>query len=352
MEYAQRITNLLIVTVLVTFLIGIELNTSEAWAKNKKNVSSTYKNVLKRGEVWVGVLNYNRPGIFDPQNTVGLDADLARSLAAAIFADVNKVKFIGVSNLERFTGLQDERYDVLLRYATFTLGRDTTLNLNFCPTYFYDGQGIMARVGWELEALTSIAVIVSSVSSLSYHQYNLDKFKNEQGLNFEVVPFVNSSEMFEVYQEGVVDAVSHDKTALNSERSFFDFPSDHIILDEMLSKEPLSPVVRHGDDAWYDIVKWVIYALFEAEELGINSGNVDTLLGSSDSAVRRFLGLEGTLGDALGLPNNWAYQIIKLVGNYGEIYDRNLGPATPTYLPRDHNKLHTEGGLLYSPPMR
>lgn len=310
----------------------------------------TYKNILKRGEVWVGVLNWDMPGFYEQQGSVGLEADLARALAAAIFADTNKIRFIPISAGERFTGLQEERYDVLLRVSTFTLGRDTSLNLHFCPTYFYDGQGVM--MGNSGSTLTDLDGKKIAVMQTADYQYNLAKFMMEQGLTYEEVLYNNSSQMFADYQSGEVDAVSYDKSALNAYRSSFGKPTDHVIFDEMLSKEPLSPVVRHDDDAWYDIVKWVIYALFEAEELGINSTNADVLLGSTNPAVRRFLGVEGTLGQDLGLSNDCFYQIIKQVGNYGEIYHRNLGPSTPTYLPRGQNELHTEGGLLYSPPMR
>lgn len=343
MEKIKKSAVLLTVTALATILIGIGLNTSMVWAKFKQDESKTYSKILKRGEVWVGVLNWNMPGL------KGLEEDLAQALAAAIFADTTKVKFIPVSAGERFTGLQEKLYDVLFRVATYTLGRDATLNVNFCPTYFYDGQGIMSTES----DLANLDGKIIAVLQGTEHKYNLDKFMEEQGVfNYDVEEYTSTSEMFLDYENGAVDAVSYDKSALNAYRSDFDEPGDHNIFDEMLSKEPLSPAVRHGDDAWYDIVKWVIYALFEAEELGISSANVDALLTSTDPAIRRFLGVQGTLGSDLGLPNDWAYQIISQVGNYGEIYDRHLGPSTSTYLPRGQNNLHTAGGLLYSPPMR
>jgi len=308
-------------------------------AVRSKCSTITLEKILQRGEVWVGVLNRNVPGFFEQQGSVGLEADLARALAACIFADKNKVKFIEVSAGERFTGLQEGRYDVLLRISTFTLSRDTSLNLNFCPTYFYDGQGIMTMAGWSLENLNGKKIAVQNNDS----QYNLSKFMMEQGLTYIEVLYNNIDEMFNDYQSGGVDAVSHDKSGLNAYRRSFD-----VIFDEMLSKEPLSPVVRHCDDAWYDIVKWVIYALFEAEELGINTSNVDDLKQSSeDPKVRRFLSVEGTLCQDLGLLNDCFYQIIRQVGNYKEIYEDNFD-----LLPRGLNSLYTEGGLLYSPPMK
>jgi general L-amino acid transport system substrate-binding protein len=334
---------LLIVTVLVVFLTGVELNTSEAWAKSKEGKSKTLEKVLNRGEVWVGVSNLDMPGFFEWQGSVGLEADLARALATAIFADADKVKFIGVSAAERFTALQDERYDVLVRVSTFTLARDATLSLNFCPTYFYDGQGIMTSAEKSLEDVESIGVIENT-----YHYDNLLKFMAQQGLSFVVIQYSSESEMLEDYEEGSLEALSSDKSFLYSYQSSLDEPGDHIIFDEMLSKEPLSPVVRHGDDEWYDIVKWVIYALFEAEELEINSNNVDwEKQSSADPTVRRFLSVEGTLCQDLGLPNDCFYQTIRQVGNYKEIYEDNI-----EFLPRGLNSLYTEGGLFYSPPMK
>jgi general L-amino acid transport system substrate-binding protein len=205
----------------------------------------------------------------------------------------------------------------------------------------------MTKTGTNLDG-SNIAVIQSAD-----YQYYLAKYMAQQGLSYTAVPYDNTLEMFEDYENGDVDAISYDKSVLNAYRSHFTTPGDHVIFDEELSKEPLSPVVRQGDDGWYDIVKWVIYALFQAEELGIDSSNVDNLkLNSQDPDIRRFLGVEGSLGQSLGLPDDWAYQIIKQVGNYAEIYTRNLESSMPTHLPRGKNKLHTEGGLMYSPPMR
>jgi len=347
MEKTHKTAGLLTVTILITFLIVIGFNTSKVFAKNnfKKDKSKTYENILKRGYVKVGVAEVDYPGFFEQQgqNSVGLEADLARALAAVIFADINKIEFVRVPIGERFTSLQEEHYDVLLGISTFTLSRDTSLNVNFCPIYFYGGQRILTLEETDLEDITSIAVLQSTT-----FQYNLEIFKDRKGLEFEIVPYLGRSEMFSDYESGFVEAVTDAWEVLTYNQELFENPEDHVILDDILSKDPLSPVVRHGDDEWYDIVKWVIYALFEAEELGINSGNVDALKQSSlDSAIRRFLGVEGTLGDDLGLPNDWAYQIIKLVGNYGDIYDKNLSP----YQSRGQNSLHTEGGLLYSPLM-
>jgi general L-amino acid transport system substrate-binding protein len=306
--------------------------------------------VLQRGEVRVGVRKGDLAGFCELQSDSGLEVDLARALAAAIFGDKSKVGFVQVSASDRFTELQKGSLEVLVRITTFTLNRDASLNLNFGPTYFYDGQRIMTHSDWTLMDLEGKKIAVLEGSA---YQEKLAKYMQQKGLSYQEVLYSSSTDMFSDYEAEQTDAVSIDTSILNANRSLFSDPDGHIILDDLLSKEPLSPVVRHGDDGWYDIVKWVIYALFQAEELGVDSGNVDTLLSStSDPDIRRFLGLEGTLGQNLDLPDDWAYQIIKQVGNYAEIYEANFGPSTPTHLPRGQNSLHTDGGLLYSPPMR
>lgn len=341
---------ILIFTAFVISLILSGFKASRAWGENGYGIlkSKTYKEVLQKGKVSVGVLNWDIPGFYEVNGDNGLEADLGRALAAAIFSDKNKVEFVKVSAAERFTALQEGLYDVLIRVSTFTMGRDTSLNINFAPIYFYDGQGIMTHEWWNLEDLDGKLIGVLEERS---HQYYLDKFMTQHDLYPQIILFPNRTEMFSDYEQGQIDAVSTDKSVLNAYRAFFANPNTHVIFDEILTKEPLAPVVREGDDVWYDLVKWVIYALIQAEELGIDSNNVDSLLSSTDPDIKRFLGVEGSLGQNLHLSSDWAYQIIKQVGNYGEIYDRNLGSLTPAPLPRGQNRLHFDGGLHYSPPM-
>ncbi|MBX3049258.1 MAG: amino acid ABC transporter substrate-binding protein [Anaerolineales bacterium] len=284
-------------------------------------------------------------------NFSGVDVDYCRALAAAIFGDADAVEFRPVTAPERFTALQSGEIDVLSRNTTWTLTRDTELAGNFTATTFYDGQGLMVPSATGFTTLEDLAGGSVCVQTGTTTELNLADAFSAAGISYSPVVFEDADSTFAAYSEGRCDAVTTDKSGLVSRRSVLADPSAHVILDVTLSKEPLGPMVRHGDDQWFDIAQWTVFALIAAEEYGITSANVDQVKASNtDPQINRLLGNEGELGAKLGLSNEWAYNVIKLAGNYGEIYNRNLGPDTPTHIPRGYNSIYTEGGLLFAPP--
>ncbi len=311
--------------------------------------------VLERGKLICGV-NSQVPGFgFVDSNGEfsGFDVDYCRALATAIFADPSKVEFRPVTASERFTALQSGEIDILSRNTTWSLVRDTELNGNFVHTTFFDGQGMMVRKDSGIATLQELNGGTICVQTGTTTELNLADVMASLGIEYTPAVYDDADATMAAYSEGRCDAVTTDKSGLVSRRAVLAVPADHVILDVTMSKEPLGPMVRHGDDQWFDIAQWTVFALFSAEEFGITSENVDDVLANSTAPeVRRLLGAEGELGAKLGLSNDWAYNVIKNVGNYAEIYNRNLGPDTPTYIPRGYNSLYTNGGLLYSPPFR
>jgi general L-amino acid transport system substrate-binding protein len=316
----------------------------------------TLKAVQARGNLICGV-NGQLPGFsfLDPDgNYSGFDADFCRAIAAAIFGDPTKVEFRPTTTGERFTVLQTGEIDVLSRNTTWSLVRDTELGLNFTVTTFYDGQGIMVPKDSGLATLQDLEGGTICVQKGTTTELNLADVMATAGVSYTPAVFEDVNATYGAYAEGRCDAVTSDKSQLSSvAKGLLPNPDDHVILDLTLSKEPLGPVVRQGDDQWFDIVKWTIFATLAAEEYGISSTNVDEMRSTATNPeTKRLLGLEGDLGLKLGLTNDWAYNVIKQVGNYAEIYDRSLGENTPTYIPRGLNSLYKNGGLLYSPPFR
>ncbi|GAA5417267.1 putative amino-acid ABC transporter-binding protein YhdW [Paraliobacillus ryukyuensis] len=315
---------------------------------------TTLAEVKERGYIVVGG-NNQLPGfgyVNSDGDYEGFDVDFAKVLGAAIFDDPEAIEIRPLSAQERFTALQTGEVDVLIRNTTWTVERDVELGTNFAPTTFYDGQGIMVRKDTGITSLEELAGARIGVETGTTTEANLaDQFR-KLGIEYEQVLFDDSDSLVEAYESGSIDAWTTDKSGLVSRQSTLSEPDAHVILEQTLSKEPLGPTVRHGDDQWFDIVKWATYATMEAEELGINSTNVDEFIDSSDPVIRRFMGNEGELGEMLGLENDFAVQIIKHVGNYEEIYNRNLGPDTVFKLERGLNSLYTDGGILYSPPFR
>ncbi len=311
--------------------------------------------VKERGKLICGV-NSQVPGfgyVDANGNFSGFDVDYCRALAAAIFGDPTKVEYRPLTAAERFAALQSGEIDILSRNTTWTFVRDTELNSNFVHTTFYDGQGIMVRSDSGITKLEDLEGGAICVQTGTTTELNLADVMAALGISYTPAVYENADSTFGAYAEGRCDAVTTDKSGLVARRAILPDPANHVILDVTLSKEPLGPLVRHGDDQWFDIAQWTVFALIAAEEYGITSANVDEVRASTTSPeVKRLLGLEGDFGLKLGLTNDWAYNIIKLVGNYEEIYNRNLGPETPTYIPRGYNQLYTEGGLLYSPPFR
>lgn len=316
----------------------------------------TLKAVQARGNV-ICAVNGQLPGFsfLDPQGAyAGFDVDFCRALAAAIFGDPNAVEFRSTTTQERFTVLQTGEVDVLVRNTTWSLVRDTELGLNFVTTTFYDGQGIMVPADSGLTSLADLEGGTICVQKGTTTELNLADVMATEGVNYTPAVFDDVNATYGAYAEGRCDAVTSDKSQLSSvAKGVLPDPDNHVILDVTLSKEPLGPAVRHGDDQWYDIVNWTVFATIAAEEYGLTSENVEAERGATENPeVRRLLGVEGDLGLKLGLTNDFAFNIIQSVGNYAEIYERNLGEGTPTFIPRGLNSLYTEDGLLYAPPFR
>ncbi|MCE7985896.1 MAG: amino acid ABC transporter substrate-binding protein [Caldilinea sp. CFX5] len=316
---------------------------------------STLQIVQERGKV-ICVGNANLPGFgfVDEQGAFsGFDVDFCKAVAAAIFGDAAAFEIRPTTAQERFTVLSSGEGDVLFRNTTRTMSRDTDLGANFGPVTFYDGQGIMVRKESGVAALQDLEGASICVQTGTTTELNLADQMAAANVTYEPVVFETVDEVTTAYEEGRCDAWTTDKSGLASRQSVLADPAAHVILDLTLSKEPLAPMVRHGDDQWLDLITWVVYATMLAEEQGVTAANVDDMRANAQSPdIKRLLGVEGEFGLKLGLSNDWAYNVIKLVGNYGEIYNRNLGPDTVFNLPRGQNALYTEGGLMYAPPIR
>ncbi|MBD2597201.1 amino acid ABC transporter substrate-binding protein [Nostoc spongiaeforme FACHB-130] len=282
----------------------------------------------------------------------GIDVDVCRAVAAAMFDDPNAIEFRNLNAKERFTAVQTGEVDILSRNTTWTLSRDTSVGLEFAPVVFYDGQAIMVRKNSNIKSLADLKDKAICVQTGTTTEQNLADQMRKRGITYKPVVFEDVNITFATYAEGRCDGVTADRSALVSRRTTLPKPEENVILDEVISSEPLAPAVAKGNTNWNNIVKWVVYALVKAEELGINSQNVAQMANSTDPDIKRFLGTEGNLGEGLGLTNDFAARVIKHVGNYAEVYDRNLGPKTKLNLARGQNQLWTKGGLLYSPPFR
>ena len=292
-------------------------------------------------------------GLPDAQgNWTGLDVDVCRAVAAAIFNDASKVKFVPLSAKDRFTALQSGEVDLLVRNTTWTLSRDTSLGLNFTGVDYYDGQGFMVHKALKVNSALELNGASVCVQQGTTTELNLADFFRAHNMQLKSVTFATANEAVKAYDAGRCDAYTTDASGLYAERLRLTNPNDHIVLPEIISKEPLGPAVRHGDDQWFDIVKWVLFAMLNAEELDITQNNVDEMVKSSNPEIRRFVGTEGNYGEMLGLTKDWAVRIIKLVGNYGESFERNVGQGSPLKIDRGLNKLWSKGGIQYAPPIR
>lgn len=329
--------------------------TAQEAAPAAQTGTSTLQVVQERGRV-ICVGNSSLPGfgfLDEAGNFSGFDVDFCKALAAAIFGDATAFEIRPATAQERFTVLSSGEADVLLRNTTWTMSRDTDLGANFAPITFYDGQGIMVRADSGVTDLAGLDGASICVQTGTTTELNLADQMAAAGVTYEPVVFETADEVTTAYEEGRCDAWTTDKSGLVSRQSILAEPEAHTILDVTLSKEPLAPMVRHGDDQWYDLVTWTVFATMAAEEYGVDSTNVDDIRSSTENPeIRRLLGLEGDFGLKIGLTNDWAYNVIKLVGNYGEIYNRNLGPDTVFNLPRGLNAQYAEGGLIYAPPVR
>ncbi|HEY2757898.1 MAG TPA: amino acid ABC transporter substrate-binding protein, partial [Pseudolabrys sp.] len=269
-------------------------------------------------------------GLPDAQgNWTGLDVDVCRAIAAAIFNDPTKVKFVPLSAKDRFTALQSGEVDVLVRNTTWTSSRDSSLGLNFTGVDYYDGQGFMVRKALKVNSALELNGASICVQQGTTTELNLTDYFRANNIKYEGVVFATDAETVKAYDSGRCDAYTTDASGLYADRLKLVAPDDHVVLPEIISKEPLAPVVRVGDDKWFDLVRWTHFAMVNAEELGVTSKNVDQMTSSNDPSIRRLLGAEGDFGKSIGLENKWAYNVIKLVGNYGEVFEKNVGENTP-----------------------
>ncbi len=282
----------------------------------------------------------------------GLDVDFCRAVAAAIFNDAEKVKFVPLSTKDRFTALQSGEVDLLARDTTWTISRDSSLGFNFVGVDYYDGQGFMVRKTLNVNSALELQGASICMQQGTTTELNASDFFRAHNMRFKPVTFATANEAVKAYDVGRCDAYTTDASSLYSERLRLANPDDHIMLPEIISKEPLGPAVRQGDDQWFDIVKWTLFAMVDAEELNITSKNIDAMKASTSPDVRRFVGAEGNYGEQLGLTKDWAASIVRLVGNYGEVFERNVGSGSPLKISRGLNRLWNQGGIQYAPPIR
>jgi len=314
--------------------------------------SSTLEAVRQRGALLCGVnTGLAGFGIADSQGKwTGVDVDICRAVAAAVLGDSEKVKYTPLTAQQRFTALQSKEIDILSRNTTWTLGRDTSLGLNFAAITFFDGQGFMVRKAANVTSAKGLNGATICVQPGTTTELNLADFFRSHGMTYQPVVIESLQELTGAFVAGRCDAMTTDVSGLVSIRATQAKPDDFLVLPEVISKEPLGPMVRHGDDQWFDIVKWTVFAMIEAEEKGITSENVEQMKSSDDPAIKRLLGVTPGNGEALGLNEDWAANIIKQVGNYGQSYDRNI--KAQLGLERGLNALWTQGGLIYAPPVR
>ncbi len=316
--------------------------------------ASTLDDVKAKGFIQCGVntglLGFAAPD--DAGNWKGFDVDYCRAVAAAVFNDPNAVKYTPLTAKDRFTALQSGEIDMLARNTTWTMSRDTALGLAFSFVNYYDGQGFMVRKDAGITSALELSGAAVCVQTGTTTELNLADYFNRNKMELNPVVFEKLDEADAAYDSGRCDAYTTDASGLYAIRLVLSNPDDHIVLPEIISKEPLGPVVRQGDDQWFNIVKWVGFALLNAEELGVTQANVDEMKTSDNQEIRRLLGVDGTFGVDIGLTNDWAANALKAVGNYGEIFDRNIGAGSPLQIARGLNALWTKGGIQYAPPIR
>ena len=316
--------------------------------------ATTLEDVKAKDAVQCGV-SQGLPGFSNPDdqgNWTGLDVDYCYALSAAIFGDASHAKFSPLSAKERFTALQSGEIDVLPRNTTWTMTRDTALGLNFAGVNYYDGQGFMVRKSLGIASALELSGASVCTNTGTTTELNVTDYFRANGMELELVQFEKADEVVQAYDSGRCDVYTTDASGLYAQRLKLTNADDHVVLPEIISKEPLGPVVRQGDDEWFNISKWVLFAMVNAEELGVTSENVDEMKNSDNPSIRRLLGVEGSFGENMGLSNDWAYNVIKAVGNYGESFDANVGPDTPLGIARGVNALWSKGGLMYAPPIR
>ena len=327
-------------------VLSLVLATGTAWGQ------STLDAVKSKGYVQCGV-NTGLAGFSQPDSRgvwKGIDVDVCRAVAAAVFGDHSKVRYTPLTAQQRFTALQSGEVDLLARNTTWTVTRDTGLGLNFVGVNYYDGQGFMVPKKLNVKSAKQLNGATVCVQPGTTTELNLADYFRASGMSFKPVVIEKLEEVVNAYFAGRCDVYTTDVSGLVSTRaSRAPNPAEHIILPEVISKEPLGPAVRHGDDRWFDVVKWAMYAMMEAEELGLSAKNIDQQASSKNPAIQRFVGATGDIGKQLGLDNKWAYNVVKQVGNYAESFDANL---TPLGFERGLNRLWSKGGIMYPMPIR
>jgi general L-amino acid transport system substrate-binding protein len=299
----------------------------------------------------VGLAGFAQPD--DKGNWTGFDVDYCKAVAAAVFGDAKKIKYVPTTAKERFTALQSGEIDVLIRNTTWTLARDSSLGLAFTGVNYYDGQGLMVKKSLGVKSGKELNGATVCVQTGTTTELNLADFFRTNKMEYKPVVFEKADEILQAYQAGRCDVYTTDASGLYAQRLQMQNPDEHIVLPEIISKEPLGPSVRQGDSQWFTIVRWVHYALLTAEEFGVTQANVDEMAAKSTNPdVKRLLGKEGDYGKGMGLDNDWAVKIIKAVGNYGEIFSRNIGDGSRIKIARGLNAQWTQGGLQYAPPIR
>ena len=315
---------------------------------------ATFDAVKKKGFVQCGV-STGLPGFSvtdEKGNWKGIDVDACRAVAAAMFGDASKVKYTPLNAKERFTALQSGEIDMLPRNTTWTYTRDTSLGINFTGVNYYDGQGFMVTKKLGVKSALELDGAAVCIQAGTTTELNLADYFRANKMQYKAVTYDSSDETIKAFEAGRCDMLTSDQSQLYALRIKLANPGGAIVLPEVISKEPLGPVVRQGDDEWFNLVRWSLFAQLNAEEMGVSSANVDDKMKSSDPGVRRLLGIEGVKGDFLGVPDNWAYNIIKQVGNYGEMFERNVGQGSALKISRGLNALWKNGGIQYAPPIR
>jgi len=335
------------VSLVLTLAIAAGFSIQAASAQTLKTIKD--RGLLSCG-VTQGIAGFSLPD--DKGNWTGLDVDVCRAIAAAIFNDPSKVKFVPLSAKDRFTALQSGEIDVLSRTTTWTLSRDTSLGANFTGVTYYDGQGFMVKKSLKVNSALELNSASVCVATGTTTELNLADYFKGNNMKYEVIAFATADETIKAYESGRCDVFTTDASGLYAERLKLANPADHVVLPEIISKEPLGPMVRHGDDQWFDIVKWTLFAMITAEELGITQKNVDEKAKSDNPELKRVFGTDGNLGEQLGLTKDWVARIVKAVGNYGESFDRNVGPGSKLGIARGLNNLWNKGGIQYAPPIR
>lgn len=316
--------------------------------------AQTLKTVMERGTlncgVGQGLLGFS--SMDDKNAWTGFDVDLCRAVAAAIFGDPAKVTFMPLDAATRFSALQSNKIDLLSRNSTWTMSRESALGLLFAGVAYYDGQGFLLRRDAKIDTALQLGGKTVCTQTGTTTELNLADYFRAIDMALKVLALGTAEASLKAYDERKCDVLTSDVSQLYAERLKLSTPDSHVILPEVISKEPLGPAVRQGDDQWFNLVKWTLYSLINAEELGVKSATIDEAVQSSNPNIRRLLGAEGEFGAQLGLANDWAARAVRAVGNYGEIYERNIGTQSKLSIPRGLNALWTQGGIQYAPPVR